>query len=163
MANAVATVEETPAAPKGTSLIVQIGLLVALSVLAAGIGWLAGNALDTSGGTQKSGHDADQASASGEPALRPDLVMLDGITTNLAAPASIWVRLDLGLVFEGPPDAATTDAVHQDLLAYLRTVKLHQIEGASGFQHFRSDLRERAAIRSEGKVTDIVIRTLLFE
>ena len=45
----------------------------------------------------------------------------------------------------------------------MRTVKLHQIEGASGFQHLKADLEERAAIRSDGHVKQVLIRTLLFE
>jgi flagellar FliL protein len=42
-------------------------------------------------------------------------------------------------------------------------VKLAQVEGASGFQHLKADLEERAAVRSGGKVRKILIRTLLFE
>ena len=55
------------------------------------------------------------------------------------------------------------ELIHQDLLAYLRTLKLHQIEGASGFQHLKADLEERAAISSGGHVKQLLIRTLLFE
>ena len=50
-----------------------------------------------------------------------------------------------------------------DFLAFVRTLKLHQIEGASGFQHFKADLEDRAAIRSGGHVKQVLIRTLLFE
>jgi len=45
----------------------------------------------------------------------------------------------------------------------VRTVKLHQIEGASGYQHLKADLEERAALRSEGHAKQILIRTLLVE
>ena len=55
------------------------------------------------------------------------------------------------------------DAIHQDLLAFVRTVKMHQIEGASGFQHLKADLGERASIRSGGHAKAVLIRTLLFE
>ena len=67
------------------------------------------------------------------------------------------------LVFEGEPDPAMAAAIHQDLFAYLRTVKLRQVETASGLQHLRSDLAERASIRSEGAVKQILFRALLFE
>ena len=40
---------------------------------------------------------------------------------------------------------------------------LTQIEGASGFQHLREDLNERARIRSGGKVRDLVIQALIVE
>jgi flagellar FliL protein len=45
----------------------------------------------------------------------------------------------------------------------MRTVKLPQVEGASGFQHLKEDLEERARIRSGGRVKKILIKTLLFE
>jgi len=164
MATAVATDEKGSAPPKGPSLIVQIGLLVGLSVLAAGIGWLAGGTLQpVDGGAAGEHGGAADKDGPQDVIAQPNLVMLPGITTNLAAPSDIWLRLELGLVFEGAPDAALADAIHQDLLAFLRTVKLHQVEGASGFQHLKADLEERASIRSEGKVTRVLIRTLLFE
>ena len=62
-----------------------------------------------------------------------------------------------------PAEPPLIEAVHQDLLAFVRTLKMHQIEGASGFQHLKADLEERAAIRSDGHVKNVLIRTLLFE
>jgi len=56
-----------------------------------------------------------------------------------------------------------TETIHQDLLAFLRTLKMYQVEGASGYQHLKADLQERAAIRSDGHAKDVLIRTLLFE
>lgn len=168
MATAVATVEEGSARPKGPSIIVQAGILVVLSVVSAGIGWVAGGALDPGPASEKAdhapagGHDKKD-DAGEEPIAQPNLVMLPGITTNIAAPTDIWLRLEVGLVFDGPPDAAVADAIHQDMLAFLRTVKLHQVEGASGFQHLKDDLEERARIRSDGKARKVLIRTLLFE
>ena len=53
--------------------------------------------------------------------------------------------------------------IHQDILAYVRTLKLHQIEGSSGLIHLKADLDERAAIRSDGHVKRVLIRTMLFE
>jgi flagellar FliL protein len=73
------------------------------------------------------------------------------------------VRLELALVFKDQVDARIAEMVNQDVLAYLRTVKSRQIEGPSGLQHLRSDLDERAQTRSQGKVTQVLIRTLLFE
>ena len=89
---------------------------------------------------------------------------LPPITTNLAAPSDIWLRLELNVVLDEPPDdPGLADTIHQDLLAFVRTVKMHQIEGASGFQHLKADLAERASIRSDGHVKAVLIRTLLFE
>ena len=58
---------------------------------------------------------------------------------------------------------AVAEQIHQDFLAFMRTVKLPQVEGASGFQHLKEDLEERARLRSHGRVGKILIRTLLFE
>ncbi len=56
-----------------------------------------------------------------------------------------------------------TEQIHQDLLAYVRTLKLHQIEGASGYQHLKADLDERATLRSGGHVKQVLVRTMLLE
>jgi flagellar FliL protein len=40
---------------------------------------------------------------------------------------------------------------------------MHQVEGASGFLHLKADLQERAAMRGDGHVKDVLIRTLLYE
>ena len=55
------------------------------------------------------------------------------------------------------------ELISEDILAYLRTVTLSQIEGPSGMQHLREDLVERARIRSEGRVKELVIQTLVVQ
>jgi flagellar FliL protein len=72
--------------------------------------------------------------------------------------------MELSVELDQPStDPMLANTIQQDLLAYMRTVKLHQIEGASGFQHLKADLTERAAIRSDGHVRAVLVRTLLFE
>lgn len=171
----------TPATP-GPSLVVRAGVLAVLTLAAAATGWFSGARLG-SGTAPKPAAEAPAApAASGKengkndavphgggndedapPLLRPGVVQLQPITTNLAAPSNIWIRLEIAVVFDGDTDPAIADAIHQDLMAYVRTLSLPQIEGASGFQHLRADLEERAAIRSGGRVKKILIRTLLFE
>jgi len=97
------------------------------------------------------------------PGNGPALVQLPPITTNLAAPADIWIRLEASVVYDAPQPSEMTESIHQDLLAMVRTLKMHQIEGASGYQHLKADLEERAAIRSGGHAKQILIRTLLLE
>lgn len=158
---------EQIAPPKGPSLIIQIAMLLAMTGVALGVGWFAGTYLKNSekpappakeSHEKKATHEAKKEGDAG-----PALVDLAPMTTNLAAPAEIWARVQLSLVFDGPPPAGMAEDVHQDLLAFLRTVKMHQVEGASGYQHLRADLQERAAIRSGGKVKEVLVRTLLFE
>lgn len=163
----MAIVDDAAPPKQGPSMLVQAALLVGLTVVAIGIGWASGLYL--------AGDGRDAAAAGGEAVEKASetrladaqaamgVVYLEPITTNLAGPEGTRVRIELALVFDGDADLAMAQAVHQDILAYIRTVKIHQVEGASGFQHLRSDIEERAAIRSEGKVGRILIRTLLFE
>ena len=92
------------------------------------------------------------------------IVDLTPITTNLAVPDTIWIRLELSLVFDKEPeDPELASMIQQDIMAYIRTVKLIQVQGASGYQHLKSDILERAKIRSQGLVKDVLFRTMIFE
>jgi flagellar FliL protein len=62
-----------------------------------------------------------------------------------------------------PHPEAVAGKIGEDLLAYLRTASLKQLEGPVGLQSIREDFNERAAIRSEGKVRELVIRTLVVQ
>jgi flagellar FliL protein len=169
--SAVATVEEAPA-PNGPSILVQVAMLAAMTVAALGVGWLSGSYLKGSEAPPSVTPAADKQeqkqvkAKEGEPVdpgAGPLLVQLAPITTNLASPDTTWVRLDASIVLDAPQPPEVAEAVHQDLLALVRTLKMHQIEGASGYLHLKADLKERAAIRSSGHVTDVLIRTLVFE
>jgi flagellar protein FliL len=166
MAKAAAATTSPEAAKKGASMVVQIGLLVALTGVAVGAGWVSGMMLGAQAPEPpaKAAIEDETKTAEGEAAPPPpNLLMLEPITTNLASPAETWGRIEVALVFDGVPDDTIADTIHQDFLAYLRTVRLAQIEGASGFQHLRSDLEERAGLRSDGRVKRVLIRTMLFE
>lgn len=172
-----------PPARKGPSLMIQGVVLLVLTGTAIGMGWFAGgylgkeaaikggaeatSAAPTAGGhgapAKGGGHGEAPAGEHGEPAGNPLLIDLAPMTTNLAAPSQTWVRTELSLVLDAPQPPDLIETVHQDLFAYLRTVKLHQIESASGYQHLKADLEERAALRSDGHVKSVLIRTLLFE
>lgn len=160
----MATIEDTPQ-PKAPSLVVQIAVLLALTGAAVGAGWLSGQHLNTSQGAPASAQPAAEEDDKEEhaPAEHGSILPLPAITTNLAGPGDTWVRLELALVFDGSTDSSLAEFVHQDVMAYMRTVKVKQVEGPSGFQHLKSDLEERARIRTGGKVKGILFRTLLFE
>lgn len=162
----MAIIDDSAPPKQGPSLLLQLALLAGLTVVAAGIGW--GSGLYLTGGKSGSAaqdpavHKATETTLT-EAQAAMGVVYLEPITTNMAGPSGTWVRLELALIFDGEADLILAQTIHQDILSYMRTVKIHQVEGASGFQHLRSDLEERAAIRSEGKVKGILIRTLLFE
>ena len=121
-------------------------------------------AADAHGGAAEGGgHDDVARDENGNIILIPRLVPLEPVTTNLAAPRDIWVRMELAIVFSAPPPPQLVRTIHEDILAYMRTVTLQQVQGASGFRHLKTDLEERARIRSDGLATQLMIRTLLFE
>ena len=91
---------------------------------------------------------------------------LPPIVTNLAVPEGVRVRIQVALVYgrkdvENP--ALLMGQVSDDLVAFLKTLTLTQIEGASGLQNLREDLNERAGVRSQGKVRELVIETLVVQ
>ncbi|MGQ7792573.1 flagellar basal body-associated FliL family protein [Faunimonas sp. B44] len=140
--------------------------MAALTLLAAGAGAFFGlNLVDfvASSGAARHGPTAEAAHGPVSPSnLRP----LPPVITNLADPPNVSIRLDAALVFAdpAPPQAeALASAIAEDILAFLRTVSLRQIEGPSGLQHLREDLVERASIRAEGEVRDLVIQTLVVQ
>ncbi len=153
-----------------------------MTVAAIGLGWFSGGYLNSTrmphsasdketptrvdkahvkGGKAGKDHGGEANAANG--GADQDIVPIEAITTNLAAPSDVWLRMELSLVFDGSPDTGIAEDIHQDFLAYMRTVKLAQVEGASGFQHLKEDLEERASIRSKGRVKKILIKTLIFE
>jgi flagellar FliL protein len=107
-----------------------------------------------------------QSSASEPPAQSSTIVDLPPIVTNLGAPQDTWVRLEGSIIFDPktlPHPEAVAGEIGDDVLAYLRTVSLHQLEGPIGLENIRQDLNERAATRSGGKVRAFVIRTLVVQ
>lgn len=184
----MAVTETAPLPAKGPSLVIQIAVLLVLTLGALGLGWVTGNMLggevapaateaatpeaaapEAEGGhgaKAEDGHGSEAKPAEGEAGpgeFNPKVISLAPLTTNLAAPSDTWVRMEAAIVVEGQAPPELPDTIHQDLLAFVRTMKLHQIEGASGFRHFKADLEDRAATRSGGLVKQVLIRTLLFE
>ena len=91
---------------------------------------------------------------------------LPPIVTNLAAPAEAMIRLQASIVFESkalPHPEIIAAEITEDIVSYLRTVSVPQIEGASGLQHLRDDLNERASIRSDKKVREVIIQSLVVQ
>jgi flagellar protein FliL len=108
-----------------------------------------------------------QESTARAPAAQASTIIdLPPIVTNLGAPQDTWVRLEGSIIFDPktlPHPEAVAAQIGDDVLAYLRTVSLHQLEGPVGLENIRQDLNERAAARSGGKVHAFVIRTLVVQ
>lgn len=145
-----------------------IAVLLLMTVVAAGLG----GGLGIQVAKQVEDAVKQQESAEEKPAIVPRYVVpahvkpLPPILTNLAAPDDVWIRIEASILFDDE-ELATDDVVaariSEDILAYLRTLSLSQIEGPSGMQHLRDDLDERARVRSEERVSELVVHTLVVQ
>ncbi|HWK37412.1 MAG TPA: flagellar basal body-associated FliL family protein [Hyphomicrobium sp.] len=153
--------------PQGQpSTLYFIVIVALLTLVAAGIGYFSGKEL-LSTAQETTAKGDDNAGYLGErfrmesSKLRP----LAPIVTNLAGPDETWIRIESSLVFnEVPNDVdALTARITEDIVAFLRTVKVGHIEGAIGFQHLSEDLNDRVRARSDGSVREIIIQGLIVE
>ena len=94
------------------------------------------------------------------------LIDLPPIVTNLADPSDTWVRVEGSIVL----DAARVRTVNvlaatvaDDILAYMRTLGLSQIAGASGLIYFRNEITARAMTRGGAGMVGVVLKTLVVQ
>ena len=184
------TIEHQPEDKKGPSMVVLLVAYAVITLLAGGAGFGVsatmlkpaalmpampdGSAAEMAGGGSDAGHataggHGSDAGHGSQTAVHGDaedkLVVMDlpSITTNLVDPTDAWIRMELSLVFEGEADKTLAQEVHQDMIAYVHTMKLYNLRGGSGYQHLIEDLEERAAIRTEGRVKRVLVRSLILE
>lgn len=164
--------DEASDAEKKSPFMVMVVSIAVLTLLGAAGGWLTGTfiapkiaSIQSASETAANIADASQTKDGIEkiPAEANGIVQLEPITTNLAYPSTNWVRLELALMFNGPIDVLMAEDIHQDILAYVRTVSLQQLEGARGFQYLRDDVQERVDQRSKGQVSKVMFRTFVIE
>nr|WP_316652348.1 flagellar basal body-associated FliL family protein [uncultured Gellertiella sp.] len=174
--------ETEDGAKKKGGMVPLIAALAVLTLVGGGGGWFIGGMLAAK---LQPIEAAAKAQAAKEAAARPKeakpegktpaeglphisteangVVQLEPITTNLAYPSENWIKLDVALLFKGPPDVKMAEDIHQDIMGYLRTVSLQQIEGPRGFEYLRDDIQERVDLRSEGRVSKVMFRTFVIE
>lgn len=153
------------------SRMMTIAALAVLTLVAGGGGWLVGAVLapppaEKTEAAAEAPSDAHAGDKEGIPKLATEangIVQLEPITTNLAYPSENWVRLEVALQFNGAPDVELAEEIHQDIVAYLKTVSLQQIQGPRGFQYLRDDIQERVDLRSDGRVTNVMFRTFVIQ
>lgn len=162
---------------KKSATLMLIAAIAVLTLVGGGGGWLIGTLLAPKIAAVKEAEkaaDAEKAAGAhgegkdeeGLPRIAAEangIVQLEPITTNLAYPSESWIRLEVALLFNGAIDVKIAEDVHQDILAYLRTVSLQQIEGPRGFQYLKDDIQERVDLRSEGRVSKVMFRTFVIE
>jgi len=155
---------------KSGTVMTIIGIAV-LTLVGAGGGWAVGNMLapnipSTTEAEQAKEAEAKKKAEGGLPKIATEannIVVLDPVTSNLAYPSENWIRLEVALMFNGPPDVKVAEDIHQDILAYIRTISLQQIEGPRGFQYLKDDIQERVDLRSQGRVSKVMFRTFVIE
>lgn len=106
--------------------------------------------------------DAAKEEMDSEPGMK-SIVPLEAVVTNLADPSDVWIRAEFSLIFTEPPEVGMPEAIQADILSHLRTVKLQNLEGSSGFQHLIADLNDLAMLRSQNKVSRVLVRAFLVE
>ncbi len=91
---------------------------------------------------------------------------LPSVITNLGAPTDVWIRLEASIVFD-PSELKAPEAIGaviaDDMLAYLRTLTMEQLQGPVGLQTLRQELADRAFVRSGKLVREFVLKTLVMQ
>jgi flagellar protein FliL len=94
------------------------------------------------------------------------IVDMPPIVTNIANPSDTWVRLEASIVFDpktSPHPEILAAEIATDELAYLHTVSVNELQGPIGLENLRQDLRDRAQVRSNGKVKELLLKTLVLQ
>ncbi len=144
-----------------------IGAMVVLTILAVGMGGFFG--IELIAKVKRFEQKPESSTVAGPlPKYGADVSLLDlpPIIANLAEPANAWVRLQTSIVYDKTKVSAPellAAKISQDILAYMKTVSMAQLAGASGLEHLREDLNERASIRSDGHVRELIIETLVVQ
>jgi flagellar FliL protein len=146
--------------------LLTLGLLTLLSAAIGG-----GFGLVTVSGIEKRVEEKYKALPAKEPVASPytgaiSIRKLAPVVTNLTGSGSDWVRLEASIVYKSGeaenPDVLVAET-RQDILSYIRTLSLAQIQGPSGLLHLREDLNERVRLRSKGAVHELVLETLIVQ
>jgi flagellar FliL protein len=118
-------------------------------------------------GVKSAGTAADTGAASAKaPSAKPSEVRpLAPIITNLREPSNLYVRLEAVVVLEPdtPDGGAIAAKIGDDLVSYLRTVSSSELDGPTGFQYLKEDLRKRSIQLGGGKVKDLLLQSFVVQ
>ncbi len=168
--------QKTEAAPKGGLkhlLVASVGV----SVLGLAAGFFGGAALltkDTSpeqaqmqtAAPGEGAHDAKSVDAEKAVPVEYNIVPLQPIITNLADSSSVWVRLEGSVLINKKSDVKQDILalkLSQHVLAYLRTLKLTDVQGVGALPAISQDLDEIVQTLSDGQAQGVLISGLVFE
>jgi Flagellar basal body-associated protein FliL len=94
------------------------------------------------------------------------VLKLEPIVTNLSDTADVWVRLEASMLFDGEAvenKEVLAAKLSQHVLAYLRTLKLTDLQGNGAVNAIVQDLNEITSTVSDGQAQGILISGLVFE
>ena len=156
---------EKPAKKKGGGLMGVVVPVLVLTLVAGGGGFMVGKQIVAKAKAEAA---PETKAASAEAHLAPTTAVreLPPVVANLTAPEGSWVRLQIAIVYnkaDAPQIDMMSSKISDDTLGYLRTLSLAQLQGASGLQHLREDLSERAAVRSEGHVSEVMVEMMVIQ
>lgn len=137
-----------------------------LTLVAAGGGWFLGSQIGKQLAPPPTQTKKNQVEKTPDTiSFNNSVTVLTPILTNMAAPTNAWVRMESALVAQPGEiiSPALASEISNDFLAFLRDSTIAQIKGASGLMNLREDLLERARTRSDGKVTSVLISSLVVE
>lgn len=88
------------------------------------------------------------------------------VIASIGKTKQVWIRMELkGLT--GEPEIKDEPVlmlkISQDILSYLRTLQVRDVQSANGFYLLRTNLTEIARIRSKGVISEIAIQGLIVE
>lgn len=175
---------------QSNGMMVTLTIVLLLSLIGAGIGFAVGIFLqpskdatpvnssppqavikdDKSKETQKDSEhpaeslepDSDEATLDSELKIIP----FPPVLTTLSAPQGKWIRLEGSILARPGSDKSPellAEQAGEQILAYLRTVRLNQLQGPSGYLAVRDDLNETVRTLSNGEVQGVLIHGLLVE
>ena len=135
------------------------GLVPALGIssLLATLGGFAVSTLLSTG----PGEHPYSAAALAPPALTK-VLDVPPVVTNLAAPESSFVRVQLALVV-GKSANLDVNSFATDVATHLRALPLERLQGSIGLLHLREDLYDRADVRFAGQVQELIIHDLVVQ
>jgi flagellar FliL protein len=94
------------------------------------------------------------------------VVAFSPVLTTLGSPKDKWIRLEGSILVKTSteiPHEQLSEQAGEQILSYLRTADLAQIEGPSGFLALRYDLNETLRTLSKGDINGILIHGLVVE
>jgi flagellar protein FliL len=102
------------------------------------------------------------------PADLQDVVLtpFPAITANLASPDTVWIRLEGSMAVkpnEGIKPAEIVQLASDKMIAYVKTLKLDDLQGPVGFLALRSDLNEVVRSATDGQARSVLISGFIVE